>query len=295
MDKKKRNIFIAIFTIPTFLFYMIFFGYPIIQAFYISFFQWTGLSSKKTFVGMDNFIRLFKDEVVWKALHNNLTMLIIGSLLTFIVAMFLATVIVRKNYKESKFYRIVYLFPNVLSVVVISIIWSFIYSPTMGIFNNLLKIIGMEGLTRVWLGDEKTVLGALIVTQVWTYSGFFMVLYMSAMKNIPKALYESAQLDGASELRQYISITIPMMWEIIRTSLVFFVARFFKTTFPLVYVMTKGGPNRASEILSTYMYEQAFDFSNFGYATAIGLLLFGVMTLISSILQRITRREVLEY
>ena len=296
MNKKyKRNIFIFTFIVPTLIFYLTFFGYPILEAFYISFLRWTGLSSTKTFVGFDNFKRLFEDKVVWKAMLNNVTMLFYGMIIIFILAMFFATIIVRKGYKESKFYRVVFLFPNVLSVVVISIIWSFIFSPNMGIINNFLNLIGLENLARTWLGDENTVLGSLVVTQVWTYTGFFMVLYMSAMKNIPKAMYESAQIEGASEIRQYFSITIPLMWEIIRTSLAFFVARFFKTTFPLVYVMTGGGPNRSSEILSTYMYEQGFVNSNFGYATTIGLLLFAVMMSINFILQKVTKREVYEF
>ena len=298
MNKTKsghRRIFIFVFTIPALIVYFVFFGYPILQSFYISFFRWSGLSDKKLFVGFENFQRLFQDQVVWLALRNNMIMYIFGTIFTFALAIFLATVLVKKKLKENRFYRIVFLFPNVLSIVVVSIIWSFIYSPTMGILNNTLELIGLKSLTRTWLGDENTVLGALIVPQVWMFTGFFMVLYMAGMKNIPKSLYEAARIDGASELNQFFSITIPMLWEIIRTSLVFFVARAFQSTFSLVYVTTSGGPNRASEILSTYMYEQGFVNSNFGYATVIGLLLFAVMMVINFILQKITKREVVEY
>jgi N-acetylglucosamine transport system permease protein len=298
MNKTKsghRRIFIFVFTIPALIVYFVFFGYPILQSFYISFFRWSGLSDKKLFVGFENFQRLFQDQVVWQALRNNMIMYIFGTIFTFALAIFLATVLVKKKLKENRFYRIVFLFPNVLSIVVVSIIWSFIYSPTMGILNNTLELIGLKSLTRTWLGDENTVLGALIVPQVWMFTGFFMVLYMAGMKNIPKSLYEAARIDGASELNQFFSITIPMLWEIIRTSLVFFVARAFQSTFSLVYVTTSGGPNRASEILSTYMYEQGFVNSNFGYATVIGLLLFAVMMVINFILQKITKREVVEY
>lgn len=292
---RDRSIFIFLFTIPALIVYVLFFGYPILQSFYISFFRWSGLSDKKIFVGSENFIRLFKDEVVWKALWNNMIIYVFGTIFTFVLAIFLATVLVKGDLKESKFYRIVFLFPNVLSIVIVSIIWSFIFSPTMGILNNTLELVGLEGLTRTWLGDEKTVLGALIVPQVWMFTGFFMVLYMAGMRNIPKSMYEAARIDGASEVKQFFSITIPMLWEIIRTSLVFFVARAFQSTFSLIYTTTSGGPNRASEILTTYMYEQAFVNSNFGYGTVIGLLLFGVMMTINYILQRITEREVIEF
>lgn len=295
IKNRDRNIFIFLFTIPALIIYLVFFGYPILQSFYISFFRWTGLSDKKIFVGLENFKRLFEDEVVWQALKNNMIMYIFGTIFTFALAIFLAAVLVRKNLKEGKFYRVVFLFPNVLSIVVVSIIWSFIFSPTMGIVNNALEMIGLENLTRTWLGDENTVLGALIVPQVWMFTGFFMVLYMAGMKNIPKSMYEAAKIDGASELKQFFSITIPMLWEIIRTSLVFFISRAFQSTFSLVYTTTSGGPNRASETLATYMYEQAFVNSNFGYATVIGLLLFAVMMTINFILQRITKREVIEF
>lgn len=296
MNKKiSRNIFISLFTVPTLIVYIVFFGYPVLQSFYISFFRWSGLSNNKTFVGFENFIRLFKDGIVWQAFRNNMILYVFGTIFTFLIAIFFAAVIVKKEYKESKFYRVVFFFPNVLSVVIVAIIWSFVFSPTMGIVNNTLELIGLESLTRTWLGDEKTVLGALIVPQVWMFVGFFMVLYMAGMKNIPKSMYEAAKIDGATEIRQFISITIPMLWEIIRTSLVFFVSRAFQSTFSLVYITTSGGPNRSSEILSTYMYEQGFVNSNFGYATVVGLFLFAVMMSINFILQRITKREVYEY
>ncbi len=296
MNKKiSRNIFISFFTVPTLIVYIVFFGYPVLQSFYISFFRWSGLSDKKTFVGFENFVRLFRDGIVWQALRNNMILYVFGTIFTFLIAIFFAAVIVKKDYKESKFYRIVFFFPNVLSVVIVAIIWSFVFSPTMGIVNNTLELIGLESLTRTWLGDEKTVLGALIVPQVWMFAGFFMVLYMAGMKNIPKSMYEAAKIDGATEIRQFVNITIPMLWEIIRTSLVFFVSRAFQSTFSLVYITTGGGPNRSSEILSTYMYEQGFVNSNFGYATVVGLFLFAVMMTINFILQRITKREVYEY
>lgn len=294
MDKKQR-IFIISFLAPTFLFFMLFFGYPIIKAFYISFFKWSGLTMDKTFVGFDNFIRLLGDEVVLKSLLHNLIMLFYSTIFTFTLAMFFAVVLVKLNLREAKFYRTVFLFPNVLSIVVISTIWSFIYNPTFGILNELLRMVGLGELARAWLGNEKTVLGALIAPQVWMATGFFMVLYIAGMKSIPGSYYESAKIDGASEVKQFTKITLPMMWEIIRVSLIFFVARAFKATFPLVYITTKGGPNRASELLSTYLYEQAFELSSFGYGTTIGLLLFVVMMTISKLLQRLTARETYEF
>jgi N-acetylglucosamine transport system permease protein len=292
---KKRTLFIFSFIVPALIFYSIFSLYPIVKALGISFYRWSGYSNEKCFVGLENFKRLLSDKIVWEAFKHNMYMLLIPTTFTFVISMFFAYVFTKKDFFESRFYRVVFLFPNTLSLVVIAVIWAFIYNPTFGVLNQLLKAIGLDSLVKPWLGDSDTVLKALAVPQIWMSVGFFMVLYMAGMKSIPVSLYESARIDGASEFRQYISITIPLMWEIVRTSLLFFITRAFNQTFQLVLVTTKGGPARASELLPTYMYEQAFDFGDFGYGTAIGVLIFIVMLVLFLILMGVSKKEVYEY
>ncbi len=295
MKVKRKQMFVYAFVLPTFVFYSIFFLVPIVQSFYISFFRWSGLSSKKTFIGLANFVKLFQDDIVWSALGHNLFMLFTASIAIFILAMFFATVIARKGFKEAGIYRVVFLFPNMLSIVVISIIWMFIYNPSFGIVNAMLTSLGLESLIKVWLGDPATVLPALIFPVVWMQTGFYTILYLSGMQNIPNSLYEAADIEGASTFRQFFYITIPLLWEIIRSSLIFFVTHSFNITFALVLVTTKGGPFRSSELLTTYLYEQAFEFSDFGYGTAIGILVFVVMLVIAGTAQLISKREVVTY
>lgn len=295
MQSKRRTVFILAFMLPTFFFYLLFFVYPIFQAFYVSLFRWTGLSRNRIFVGFENFRRLFSDPIILLALKHNIFVLLCATCATFIISIFFATILTRKKYAESGFYRIVFLFPNLLSIVVISIIWMFLYNPSFGIINQLLKAVHLDRFAYVWLGDEKTVLPALVVPVVWMQAGFYMLLYMSGMQNVPQSLYESATLDGASEFTQFIRITLPLIWEIIRSSLIFFVIHSFNTTFALILLTTRGGPYRSSELLTTYLYEQAFEFSYFGYGTSIGVLIFMVMFGITFLSLRITKREVYTY
>ncbi len=295
MKITRKQAFMYTFVLPTFVFYILFFLIPIAQSFYISLFRWSGLSSRKTFIGLANFKKLFQDEIVWSSLGHNLFMLAVASVIIFVLAMFFATVIARKGLKEAGVYRVVFLFPNMLSIVVISIIWMFIYNPSFGILNAALRLVGLESFIKVWLGDPTTVLPALVLPVVWMQTGFYTILYLSGMQSIPTSMYEAADIEGAGALRQFFQITIPLIWEIIRSSLIFFVTHSFNITFALVLVTTKGGPFRSSELLTTYLYEQAFEFSDFGYGTAIGILVFVVMLIIAGTAQLISKREVVTY
>jgi N-acetylglucosamine transport system permease protein len=180
--------------------------------------------------------------------------------------------------------------PHVLSIAVVAILWSFLYNPSFGIINMLLERLSLSSWTRIWLGDKKIIMGAVTVPLVWINVGFYMVLFYSAMSNISIDIYESADMDGAGELHKFFFITIPSIWETIRSSLVFFVIMAFNYSFELVYVMTKGGPNRASELLSTYQYEIAFKNSDYGYSSAVGLLIFGITATAVFLVLNITRQ-----
>jgi N-acetylglucosamine transport system permease protein len=193
------------------------------------------------------------------------------------------------------FYRIVFFFPNILSIIVVGLIWKFIYNPSFGLLNAFLESVGLESWIKVWLGDVNTVMPSLVVPQAWMYIGFYMLLLFAAMQNIPESYYESAKLDGAGEITLLFRITIPLIWETMRTAFVFFVINAFSKTFNLVYVVTRGGPSRSSELLTTYLYQNAFEFSNYGYATSIGVFLFVILFVISIIVLKFTKAETYEY
>ena len=286
---------LLLFLGPTFILYTVFYIYPFLSAFYISLFEWNGFSRAMNYIGLKNFVRLFNDEIVWKGLLNNVFFLVWGTLIIFVMSIFCAVCITRMRFRESGFYRVVFFFPNVLSIIVVGILWMFIYNPSFGLLNEILKSIRLDYLIRDWLGSTKMVMGSLVAPQAWMFIGFYMVLFIAAIINIPEEYFEASTIDGAGMIRQLLTIIFPLIWDTLRTALVFFVVNAFSRTFALVFVVTKGGPNRASELLTTYLYEQAFVNGNFGYATAIGVLLFVIVFIISASALRLTKQESIEY
>lgn len=291
----QRNIFLALCIVPPLLLYAVFYIYPFIYAFFISLFDWSGYSKNMTFVGLKNFARLLDDPIVLVGIKNNLFFLVWSTLVIFILSMFFAVCITRLRIRNPGFFRIVFFFPNVLSIIVVGVLWMFIYNPSFGMLNSILEGTGLGMLIRDWLGDRNVVMSALVVPQAWMYIGFYMVLFIAAIQGIPEEYFESAVIDGANQFRQQFHITFPLIWGTLRTALVFFVVNAFSRTFALVYVVTKGGPNRASELLTTYLYEQAFMNGKFGYGTAIGLVLFVVVCIISFLVLKLTQREIIEF
>lgn len=279
--KNKERRFIISFIIPPLLVYVIFFIYPFLNSFRISFFKWSGYTKHMQFIGFDNFKQMFGDSVILKSLLHNGYFIVASSVLIFVLAMFFAVVFTSKKYPENGFYRVLFFFPNMLSIIIVAIIWMFVFNPSFGLIRGV-----------ALFGSEKTVLHALLVPQVWMQVGFYMVLFIASINTIPKSLYEAAELDGATGIKQFIHITLPNIWYTIQISIVFFIINSINNTFALISITTKGGPNRSSEVLTTYFYEQAFVNSNFGYGTAIAMSLFILMFVISLTIMRFTRRDV---
>ncbi|AQS55017.1 carbohydrate ABC transporter permease [Novibacillus thermophilus] len=288
--KKKEKLFILTFLVPPLLIYLVFFVFPFLDSFRKSFYKWSGYSSSMEFIGLDNFINALKDPIVLQALYNNLYFIVLSSIIILFLAMFFAVIFTRKNYPEIPFYRVLFFFPNMLSIVIVGIIWVFIFNPSFGLVNAFLKLIGFSDANVVLLGSENTVKAALLAPQVWMQLGFYMVLFIAAINTVPKSLYEAAEIDGAGEIRKFISVTIPNIWYTLQISFVFFLINSVNNTFALISVSTQGGPNRASEVITTYFYEQAFINSNFGYGSAIATGLFVLLFIISLLIMRFTQR-----
>ncbi|WP_242847677.1 carbohydrate ABC transporter permease [Niameybacter massiliensis] len=294
MPKKQRtrnNIAIALSLIPALCLYTLFVIYPTFDVFKTSLFQWSGLSPTKTFVGFDNFIRLFNDPKFWLALKNTLFLLLVCTIITMFLSLFFAAALTQTKLKEKNFYRVLFFFPNVLSIVVIGVLFSNIYEPNTGILNSLLRGIGLDNLAKPWLGSGSTVLWAIAIAMVWQAVGYYMVMYMAGMDGISPELYEAADIDGAGKATQFFKITIPMIWSIIRVTMVFFITSTLNMSFLFVNVMTDGGPNSQSEVLLTYMYRQAFTNSNFGYAMAIAVIIFVIAFTLAIISNLLTKNK----
>ena len=294
-NSKSKKLFIGLSVIPAVILFFIFMIIPTINVFWMSLFKWGGLSNNKKFVGLNNFIILFKDEKFIKSFQNTLFLIVFVSIVTLILAIALAAILIRKDIKFNNFFRIVFYLPNILSVVVISAIFSAILDPNQGIINATLSLFKLESWQRMWLGDPKTVVWCISIAMIWQAVGYYMVMYMSAMSSVPESLYEAADLEGASKIHQFFSITLPLVWGTVRTTLTFFIISCINLSFLFVKVMTSGGPDGASETVLGYMYKQAYGNSSYGYGMAIGVVIFLFSFGLSLILSKITEREVIEY
>lgn len=285
----KKKSFYLVYLLPTLLLYGLFCLYPSIKSLFLSLYRWSGVSDKPIFIGLDNFKRLIQDQVVWKALGNNMFLLVFCTLFTFTLALAFALLVTKRQRKYHKALKVIYFIPYVMSIAVVAVLWMFIYNPSFGLVNRFLEQIGLSSLQHVWLGESNVIMGALTMPLVWINVGFYMILFVAAILNIPEDRYEAASIDGANNGQQFWYITVPGIWQEVRTSMVFFCVTAFNYSFELIYVMTKGGPNRSSELLTTYLYENAFVYSDYGYASAIGVLLFAILFIIVFAVMQLTK------
>ena len=296
-SKKNQSIFIFCCMMPAVALFSIFIIYPLIQALRLSFYQSAGIGGEELFVGLKNFVTLFQDPIFLQSMKTMATFLVFFPLVTMFFALLFAVLLTQGQLHklESKFFKLILFFPNILSMVIIGVLFAYIYDFRMGILNGFLDLVGLEALQQTWLGQASTVNGAIIATMVWQAAGYYMVMYMAGINQIPKDLYEAADIDGATKFTQFIKITLPLLWQIIRVTLVFFITGAFNLTFIFVTVMTQGGPNNASTVPLTYMYDQAFGNANYGYAMAIAVVVLVIAITMSFIIQKLTDKEVIEF
>lgn len=269
---------------------------PTLNVFWMSTLKWGGLSADKTFVGFNNFVLLMQDMNFIRALQNTILIIAVVTVITMAVAILFASILVREKIKGQNFFRVIFYIPNILSVVVISSIFSAIYDPSEnGMINSVLMLFKPESWETVkFLGDQSIVIYAIIGTMIWQAIGYYMVMYMASMSSIPEHLYEASALDGAGKINHFFSITLPLIWDNIRTTLTFFIISTINLSFLFVKVMTSGGPDGASETVLSYLYKQAYNNASYGYGMAIAAVVFIFSFILSFIINRATERDTLE-
>jgi len=292
---RQRYIFLFVALAPSLLGYMLFTLYPNVLSIYYSLLDWDGLTDAK-FVGISNFTQMLQDKFVWRALYHNLLLMVAVPVLTVLISLVLAYLLNNKTYRENSFYKVVYFFTNVLSTVVIALLWAFIYDGSFGLLNGILGIFGLDMNSFYWLGDSKTALWALVVPMVWGGVGLYVIIFINAISAIPKSLYEAAELEGARPMTILFRITIPLLRSVIRVCVVFIVLGTIKG-FELVLVLTNGGPEGSTDVIGLYMYNLAFgkDYHNYGYASAIGMLLFVILVAAKFIIDKYYPEEKVEF
>lgn len=294
-SKKQKYMFLAFCLVPTFVLFSIFTLYPLVSGLYYSFFDWSGASDNKEFIGFDNYVRLFNDAIIPDTIIHDYFLVVTKVIGIMILALFFAVALTQLKIKEAPLYRIVFFFPNIMSVVVIGILWMFIYNPSLGLVNSGLGFLGLEQYARPWLGDENWALPSLVLPSVWAGIGLFMLVLMGAISNISKSFYEAAEIDGATKWQQFWRVTVPLIWPQIKISILYIVITTLNGSFVIVQVMTGGGPNNSTHVMGSYLYQQAFVQFNFGYGAAIGVMILVLSLITVVILQFILRRDKIEY
>ncbi|WP_284139083.1 MULTISPECIES: sugar ABC transporter permease [unclassified Virgibacillus] len=292
---KSRNIFILVSVAPAIILFLLFMVIPTIEVFRMSLYQWGGFSNTQQFVGLDNFRTLWNDMNFIRSFQNSILLIVVVALITVVFAVFFAAILTKENVRGANFFRVIFYIPNILSVVVIAGIFSAIYDPSNGLLNSVFGMLSLENLQQMWLGNQEIVIYSIAGALIWQAIGYYMVMYMSSMASIPASYYEAASLEGASKLKQFTSITLPLIWNNIRTTLTFFIISTINLSFLLVKAMTNGGPDGSTEVFLSYMYAQAYGNSTYGYGMAIGVVVFTFSFVLAAIVTRITKRDVLEY
>ena len=271
--RKVRQWLDAYFLVAPAVLFMIFFVlYPIVRTIWFSFFDYNLLGTQFNFIGIENYAELAGDEVFWRSLRNNFIILIGSVVFQIGVGAVLAAILNRGIRHGSVFFRTLHFAPVIMSVVAVGILWQLIYDPNIGILNNVLHALNLPVPSQGWLGDPRLAIYSVLAVACWQYTGFVMVILLAGMQSVPDAIYEAARLDGANEGQIFWRITIPVIRNVIIVATLITMIGAFKV-FDIVYVLTRGGPANASQVLGTYIYYNAFTVNRAGYASALAVIL----------------------
>lgn len=267
---KRMALTIFIGMLPALIIYIGFAMVPIAMSFYYSFFNWDGLSDM-TFAGWDNYTSILKDDIFWKGVKNNLFMMVSGIVGQLPLGLFFA-LLLNRSLRGLKIYRSALFLPVIISAVIVSMIWNMVYSTESGLMNGILGLLHLDSWKQNWLGSERWGMLSVSITYLWQNYGFYMVIFLAGLQNIPEEIREASAMDGATGWRRFWHITLPMLKETIWVTLIFSISNSFRV-FDLIYVMTAGGPAHNTEVMTIYMYTNAFNNMNFGLGSAVSILI----------------------
>ncbi|MFB7498272.1 carbohydrate ABC transporter permease [Streptomyces sp. NPDC056161] len=295
------------FLAPPVALYAVFVVSPFLQAFFYSVTDWTGVSPETEFIGMRNYERLARDPVFWTALRHNLIVLLTLPVLVLGLSLFLTYLLdfaggrgpggAIAPVRGARFYRLVFFFPQVLSVAAIAVLWEYVFAPRGGLLNGVLGAVGPASWEQNWLGDPDLALMCVIAVMAWTNVGFFVIVLSSATASIPGDILAAAQLDGAGPARTFVKVVLPLLWDTVRTGWIYLGILALDGSFTVVNIMTvnQGGPDHSTLVLPVYLYNKAFRDAQAGYASGAGVALLIVTLLFAAVVLRLGRRERLEF
>lgn len=261
---------------------------PVLANTALSFTQWSGTDTIQ-FVGLDNFTRAFRDDIYLMAYRNTFAYIGLTLILEVLVGLLLAGLVTAGG-RKTAFYRVAFFVPVTLPMLVIAVLWGFVYSDDIGLINGALRGVDLNSLTRVWLGNPATALLAVSLVSGWIYAGFYMAIFYAALQRIPRHVIEAATLDGATQSQIFFRIKVPMIRPMIEVAVLLCVTGAFQS-FDLFYVMTNGGPDHATEIITTYLVEVVFRFHDLGYGAALATIMTIVVVGIGLLLVRLRGKD----
>ena len=277
-----------LFVLPAFALYAVFMIYPFLQSIYFSFTDWNGVLPEKNFVGLANYRRMLGDALLWTSLWHTVIWVVIGTIGPLVVGLLLAVLLWRRP-RGFTLFRTAYFMPQVLSSVVIAIVWGWIYNPVFGILNRGLDRAGLDALSRGWLGDPDFALYAVLVAAMWAETGFVFVVFLAGLQNVSRDLIEAAMLDGANAWQRFRNVTVPQLSNVVNVVTALLLIGGF-SVFDIVFVMTGGGPANATEVIATYTYKEAFTQNRIGYAATLSLVITAISLVASVVFIRLRER-----
>lgn len=284
-----------VWVLPAVILLLVFVYYPIVDNFRLSLFSWNAFSTRPAFVGLDNYTNAATDPIFWRSLWNNVLYAVISLIFQVGFSVVLAAILEEVVHQRLRgLLRTIYFIPATISITVAGILFSFLYNPQIGLLNRGLAAVGLGSLAQDWLGSPHTAIFGIISMSQWQSVGYTAVLFIVAIQRIPRELYEAARVDGASHLRTFFSITLPLLREMTTLVVILTLSGAF-LVFNEVMVMTAGGPSNSSQVLGTWLYHNAFLADNMGYASAIATVIFVITFAISAAQIQITRRRRVEW
>jgi N-acetylglucosamine transport system permease protein len=283
----RISLMVVFLGLPLAIFF-VFVVWPFIQAFYYSLTDWSGFSSDMKFVGLDNYKTLFSDDIFLKALRNNVLLAIVVPTVTITLSLALASLVTVggsasgavRGLRNSSFYRVISFFPYTIPAIIIGLLWAQMYDPSTGLLNGILNSLGLHRFESYpWLGDTRTAMAATIFVIIWGFVGFYMVLFVAAIKGIPSEYFDAARIDGAGRVRTAYSVTLPLIRGSVQTAYIY-LGIFALDAFVYMQALNPGGgPNNSTLVMSQDLFTTAFTKSHFGLASAMGVVL-ALVTLI---------------
>ncbi|MGP3928464.1 carbohydrate ABC transporter permease [Nonomuraea sp. KM88] len=315
-NRYRRGLFITSFLAAPVILYLVYVISPYVQAFYIAMTDWRGVTAAPNFIGLDNFERLLGDNVFWKAVTHNVALLVLLPVITIVIALFFAFLLNVggkqgvSGIRGSGFYRVVFFFPQVLAVTIVAVLFQQVFRPDgSGMLNGPLmglgQVFGPDGrwpLTAFefgpvgFLSDPDVAFWSVLGVLVWQAVGFYVVLFSAGLASIPKDMFEAAQIDGANRVTLFFRVTLPLLWDTVQVAWVY-LGILAMDVFAIVWVMTdqQGGPDWSTTVMAAEIYRNAFEYFRFGYASALGVVMFFFTVGFAVLSLRLSRRERIEY